>query len=278
VIYAFGVSGSGDGSAPSGGVVFDSVGNLYGTTMSGGNFSRGTVFELSPASGGNWTESVLYSFGGQADGWNPEGILVLDGAGNLYGTTFGGGDFTSCGNGCGVVFELSPSATGWTETVLHSFIFSDGQNPTPNLLFEASGNLYGTTYWGGNNSEICHSGGQRGCGVVFKLTPTASGPWTSATVFTFDSTDGASPASLAFDAAGNLYGTTLEGGAGNGGNVFRLVSNSTGGWTQQILHSFSGGTSGGGPVGLSFDAAGNLFGSAQYGGSFGWGPIFEIRP
>jgi uncharacterized repeat protein (TIGR03803 family) len=166
-----------DGSNPSAGLTFDAVGNLYGTTVTGGdsgvpcgNFDCGTVFELTPATGGGWTEQVLYSFGAYPDGGQPSASLILDAAGNLYGTTFYGGTSDICGGGCGTVFELAPAGgAGWTEKVLYNFNWNgngtDAANPSAGLIFDAAGNLYGTTYAGGNLNQCSGSG----CGTVFEL-------------------------------------------------------------------------------------------------------------
>jgi uncharacterized repeat protein (TIGR03803 family) len=159
VLYSF--TGKTDGQFPGGGVIFDAAGNLYGTTFLGGASGFGTVFELSPNPGGTWTETVLYSFRGGLDAANPDAsTLTFDKAGNLYGETAVGGN-DRCG-GCGVVFELSPIGGGsWTETVLYRFDGTDGEFPWVGLVFDAAGNIYGTT----------QSGGAYGNGVVFELKP-----------------------------------------------------------------------------------------------------------
>lgn len=199
-----------DGSGPSGTLIFDHAGNLYGTTRSGGASNYGTVFELSPPSlpGGAWTETILHSFS-STDGFYPSAGLYMDGAGNLYGTTVYGGSTTGSecsGAGCGVVFKLSPGSGGaWTEQLLHRFDYTDGENPYGALVFY-HGNFYGTTFAGGANRS----------GTVFELTPGHGGPWTLTTVHNFGSgADGSSPYSeVVFDAHGNLYGTTFGGGEG----------------------------------------------------------------
>jgi uncharacterized repeat protein (TIGR03803 family) len=203
VLHSFTLN-TGDGVGPQAGLVIDAAGNLYGTTVGGGAFDRGSVFELTPGAGGTWTETVLYSFGGGV----PQGSLILDAAGNLYGTTYVGGVY---GNG-GTVFELRPKAGGgWTKKVLHSFNPNngkDGHNPVAGLIFDTAGNLYGTTYGGGAHCT--------GCGTVFELTRTAGGGWKEKILHSFshNSNDGFDPvAGLILDAAGNLYGTTAYGGA-----------------------------------------------------------------
>jgi uncharacterized repeat protein (TIGR03803 family) len=211
-----------DGSYPWAGLVRDAAGNLYGTTSFGGTFDWGTVFELSPKAGGGWNETVLHSFNGnvRTDGYNPMAGLILDGAGNLYGTTYFGGAF-----GVGTIFELSPKATGgWKETVLHSFNNNgtDGYSPQAGLIFDTAGNLYGTTLIGGSGSCTYYGS----CGTVFELTPQANGSWTERVLHSFnnDGTDGYWPyAGLALDASGNLYGTTWSGGALGNGTVFEVT-------------------------------------------------------
>jgi uncharacterized repeat protein (TIGR03803 family) len=258
----------GDGAEPSGGLVFDRSGNLYGTTSRGGAYGWGSVFELSRQSDGRWLETVLYSFQNGPDGRNPLGSLVFDGAGNLYGTTTYGG---YCGeNGCyGTVFELSPSASGWTETVLYSFTDgNDGSVPVAGLIFDAAGNLYGTTSGYSNN------------GSVFELSPSSTG-WVESTLYTFSGqSDGGGPlCTLVFDATGNIYGTTSYGGVSRyGGTVFEL-SHSGGHWTGSVLYSFTGGSDGESPAaGVIFDNSGNLYGTTQLGGADNYGTVFELSP
>jgi uncharacterized repeat protein (TIGR03803 family) len=193
--------------------VFDSAGNLYGTTENDGAFGDGTVFQVSPGGNGQWTLSNIYDFAGASDGALPAAGLVIDAAGNLYGTT-GAGGLTY-----GVVFELSPSSGGqWNESVLYTFTKTDGRWPSDDLALDAAGNLYGTGYSGGS-SQMC----LYGCGTVFELTPNG-GTWTQTILHNFnDGTDGSYPtAGLVLDSAGNLYGTTTEGGSGNQGVVFEI--------------------------------------------------------
>jgi uncharacterized repeat protein (TIGR03803 family) len=201
VLYSLGAIAN-DGVQPEAGLITDSAGNFYGTTMSGGANDRGTVFKI--ASG---TESVLYSFGASAaDGTQAESDLIMDSAGNLYGTTPGGG-----ANGDGTVYKISPSGT---ETILYSFgaNATDGQAPFEGLLMDSAGNLYGTTEGGG-----AHSNG----GTVFKIS--ASGMETVLYSFGANAADGQYPtASLIMDSAGNLYGTTTAGGTNGGGTVFSI--------------------------------------------------------
>ena len=257
-----------DGAAPLAGLIFDAAGNLYGTTANGGADNNGVVFKLTPGPDGTWTESVLYSFTGGADGANPWlAGLVFDAAGNLYGMTEGGG-----GSGRGVVLKLTPNPDGtWTESVLHSFTGPDGSFPFAGLILDAAGNLYGTTDDGGSG------GCTDGCGVVFKLAPNPDGTWTESVLYSFRLLGGgARPhAGLTFDAAGNLYGTTLKGGAYDYGVVFKLAPSSTG-WKETVLHTFGGlGKYPFAPV--IFDPAGNLYGTTSSGSS-NYGLVFEIAP
>jgi uncharacterized repeat protein (TIGR03803 family) len=272
-LYSF-VGGT-DPKLPYAGLIFDKAGNLYGTTESGGANSQGTVFEMTRNSNGSWTETVLYSFTGSTDGGQPYGSLVLDGAGNLYGTTNYGGN-ANCTMGCGTVFELTPGSSGWTESVLYSFTGgSDGREPSARLLADAAGNLYGTTMLGGTISSVCSSG----CGTVFKLTKGSSG-WTESVLYAFaGGADGISPYDgLAFDAKGNVYGTTYAGGASAVGTVFKLTPASSG-WTESVIHSFAGGNDGKYPFGdVILDAAGNLYGTAFQGDAVGYGIVFELLP
>ena len=243
-------------------LVFDPTGNIYGTTQGGGLYDWGTVFKLTQSNGG-WVESVLYSFTSGADGGSPTaGGVVFDNAGNLYGTAFVGGD-----NNSGVVYELTPSGSGWTENVLYDFqVASDGGNPIAGLIFDHSGNLYGATTYGGSG----------GGGTVFELTP-SNGNWIYTVLYTFSGAAGPE-ANLIMDANGNLYGTTFADGAYGYGNVFKLTP-SNGNWTYTDLYDFTGGNDGANPESsVSFDASDNLYGTAEYGGAYGNGVVWEITP
>jgi uncharacterized repeat protein (TIGR03803 family) len=272
-------------------VIMDASGNLYGTTMLGGAYNNhicafggdgfegcGTVYELSPTPEGGWLETVLYEFTDGKDGDFPTGSLIIDTAGNLYGTANGGqGTCYSSNNpvidGCGVVFELSPGANGtWTEKTLYSFTGgADGGAPANTLSLDQSGNLYGATLMGGNNS-LCSSPWQSpGCGVVFEISPKA-GNWSESVLYAFKGeSDGTSPTSgVVIDAEGNLYGEAA-GGTLNG-VVYELSPTSEGNWTETVLNDFSTESSPFG--GLTFDAAGNLYGATYYGAS----EVFELSP
>ncbi len=254
VLYSF--QGAGDGANPTyGDLMFDHAGNIYGTTPSGGSSNCrdgcGVVYELSPSNGG-WTEKVLYSFSGGSDGANPYAGVIFDNAGNLYGTTASGG-LSVEGEYCGVVYKLTPSGSGWTESVIYSFTGqSDGSVPEGGLIFDQSGNLYGVTY---------------GFGVVYELMP-SNGSWTFNVLYNLEAYLG-SLEPLTMDPAGNLYGT-LE----SADEVFKLTP-SNGGWTQT---GFSG-ASGNNPVSnVILDASGNLYATASEGGADNAGVVFEITP
>ncbi len=250
-----------DGALPGyGQLVFDQAGNLYGTTSIGGNHGGGTVFELTP-SGGGWTEAILYNFkGGTADGVNPQSGVVFDRLGNLYGTTINGGPSND-----GVVYELSPSGSGWVEQVLHFFQGSDGLTPQGGVITDSAGNVYGTT----------ESGGSGGGGTVYEISPSGN-EWNFETLYSFPQ-PGAPYAALTFDAAGNLYGTTFNGGSENLGNVFELTYD--GGWHFNDIYDFTFSGLAENPLGgVSIDASGNLFGTTQDGGAYGRGTVWEITP
>jgi uncharacterized repeat protein (TIGR03803 family) len=264
VLYTFGSSSSfSDGALPTSPLIFDGKGNLYSTTQIGGSSpsQQGTVFELSPGSGGTWTEKVLYSFTGGADGGDPFGSgLVFDGSGNLYGTTSFGGLY-----GFGAVFELVAGSGGtWTEKVLHSFTGgTDGASPFGStLILDGAGNLYGVTVQGGLHDY----------GVVFKLTR-GSSSWSEKVLYAFPGGAGGSypEGNLVFDSTGNLYGEASY-------IIFELTPNSSGPWTEKTLHSFAGGSDGANPIaGLTFDKAGNLYGTTNTGGAHR-GTVFELTP
>lgn len=271
VLYNF--AGGSDGAYPYAGLTADAAGNLYGTTYYGGgtgctnNYGCGTVFRLAP----DGTESVLHAFAGGNDGANPAAGVILDSAGNLYGTTIGGGAGCS-GYGCGIVFKIAPDGI---ETILHTFTGypTDGSGPWGGLIKDKVGNLYGTTYVGGSGSSRCYEG----CGTVYELAP--NGTETVLYAFT-DGLDGGLPvASLIRDKKGNLYGTTEVGGAGGAGVVFKL----TPGGAEHALHAFFKKNGQLPLAGLMADGAGNLYGTTAYGGNkacrrLGCGTVFEVTP
>ncbi|MGA8430284.1 MAG: choice-of-anchor tandem repeat GloVer-containing protein [Candidatus Sulfotelmatobacter sp.] len=209
---------------------------------------------------------MLYNFQGGTGGWGPLGSLTRDAAGNLYGTTLGGGDdVVDCD--CGIVFKLD--ATG-TETVLQNFTGSNGARLAFGLTRDNAGTLYGSTVYGGLAVSGLCSGG---CGTVFKLD--AAG--TESVLHTFTGkVDGRYPVGILIrDAAGNLYGTTQLGGAFNFGTVFKIGLTGR----ETVLHSFTGGADGGNPgAGVIEDAAGNLYGVAENGGANGYGTVFKLTP
>jgi uncharacterized repeat protein (TIGR03803 family) len=261
-----------DAAYPYAALIFDSNGNLYGTTTGGGSYDNGAVFELSPGTDGKWKEKLLHSFGNGKDGYNPFGGLVFDGSGNLYGTT----GARMNGKSSGTVFELSPSSNGkWIERVLHNFTNGkDGMFPDTTLVFDKAGNLYGTTY----------QGGRYGLGTVFELSPSSDGKWTERLLRSFNNNgkDGYEPsAGLIVDANGNLYGETLQGGSGVGcscGTVFELSPGKNGVWTEKVLHSFTNdGKDGFYPyTDLIIDVSGNLYGTTYQGGTYSNGTVFEL--
>jgi uncharacterized repeat protein (TIGR03803 family) len=267
VLYRF--KGGNDGYAPLSGLIADEAGNLYGTTSSGGAGTClggcGTVFELSPASGGRWTETVLYSFTGGGDGAFPNAGLLFDAAGNLYGTTIYGGSYDD-----GTIFRLkTPSTQGgtWTLNVLHSFVgHTDGKYSLGSLIFDQAGNLYGPTLFGG----------RFGGGTVFQLAAPATqgGTWTLNVLHSFGSgNDGIDPVgTLIIDKKGALYGTT------NGGTIFKEVPPASGHsrWTLKVLYNFNYilGLSGGMIAGKK----GVLYGATAQGGSANEGTVFQLNP
>jgi uncharacterized repeat protein (TIGR03803 family) len=266
ILYNF--SGGSDGSQPYGGLIFDSAGNLYGTTFQGGASNAGTVYELTPGKGGAWTETVLYSFAGGADGSGPQSDLNFDQAGNLFGTTTGGG---SPGNG--IVFQLTPGQGGsWTETVLHRFMTNEGTSPRAAVIFDRKGSLYGTLA----------NDGVFGAGAVFRLKPTNGGAWTEETLYTFTGgTDGFGPLCRLILLRGKLYGTTVIGGGSGVGTVFELSppANHHGAWTLNVLHTFACGSDGCFPwAGLTMDSNGTFYGTTQFGGlPSNGGTVFALK-
>jgi len=248
VLYNF--SGGGDDGQSTAGLVMDGSGNLYWTS---GNL----VFELSP-NGTGWAEKVIYTFPGGASGASPR-IALIDGLGSLYGTTYQGGIQTSgAPYGAGTAFKMTPSGTGWTETVLYSFCqktnCADGANPNA-LLGDTSGNFYGTT----------STGGAYGAGTVFKLSPSGAA-WTETVLYSFcpqtGCPDGRGPANLLMDGAGNLYGTAGNGGGSRANGTVFMLAPSGSGWTATVLYNFA--CNEGRANGLVMDPAGNLYGTTGW--------------
>jgi uncharacterized repeat protein (TIGR03803 family) len=274
LIYSFGSSAA-DSAHPYASLI-QMGGDLYGTTQSGGGtHNDGTVFELIP-SGSGWTEQVIHSFTG-SDGAGPYAPLIQMG-GNLYGTAGVGGT-----NGYGTAFELIPSGSGWNEKVIYNFAggAADGAYPIASLTPSSNGNLYGTTSEGGANGSA--SGGD---GTVFELIPssTSSSGWNEKVIYSFGSgsADGVVPsAALVPGSSGDLYGTTYSGGTNGYGTAFELIPSGSG-WTEQVIHSFTG-SDGAGPYAPLIQMGGNLYGTTYRGGanssaSGSDGTAFELIP
>lgn len=260
VLYSF--AGGSDGADPQAGLVMNTAGNLYGTTSQGGPAGNGTVFKLTPPQkkNGQWTETVLYSFGTLPDGATPVGGVNLDSSGNLYGTTSLGGAY-----GYGTVFQLAPGST-WTENILYSFQnTTDGATPYAGLIADAAGNLYGAATDGGAN----------GGGTVFELSP-SEGSWTFS-VLTSVPGWGVSGTfrNLMFDASGNIYGTTHCDGANSAGTIYELTP-SGGSWTYTLLYTFTGGSDGLYSISNLVMKRGKLYGTTIDGGADGAGVIYEL--
>jgi uncharacterized repeat protein (TIGR03803 family) len=277
VILAFSCVGTEE--TPEDALIIDQSGNLYGTTYGNG---LGSVFKLAPptAQGGTWTETVLHAFTGRnGEGGGSAASLVMDKSGNLYGTTEKGG--SKCG--CGVVFELSPPAVqgaNWTESILLSFNGGDsGASPAAGLTLDSSGNLYGTTLYGGS----------LGFGIIFKLAPPATQgqAWKETNLYNFTSEgDGGWPAANLVLRGDNLYGTAVGSIDGmacqpNCGVIFELSPPSAPGapWTENTLYAFTGGSDGASPYAPAvFDKAGNLYTTAFFRGQFDYGTVVELSP
>jgi uncharacterized repeat protein (TIGR03803 family) len=272
-LYAFqGFDGADGGNPEYGEVAFDQAGNIYGTTRNYGPNGDGMVYQLSRSSGG-WTENILYNFRGVngSDGAWPDHNVIFDSSGNLYGTTSSGGLYGGEYGG-GTVFRLTPSGSGWTESVIMNFP-PPGSNVgvylQAGLIIDQADNLYGATSFS--------SGGYEG-GSVFELSPSSNG-WELTVLYVFTEDNSQGPVgNLVMDNSGNLYGATYAAGAFGWGNVFKLTR-SGGGWTYTDLYDFTEGNDGALPSGdLTMDASGNLYGTTQKGGSYGLGVVWEITP
>lgn len=283
VLHNFTYSGPG-GTNPESAPTLDGHGNLYGTTLSAGTGNCldgcGTVYELRQVNG-SWIFNLLYGFSGQSDGGNPHAGVTIGPDGTLYGAA--SDEFADSGHG--TVFNVKPPANvchavlcPWTDTTLHSFAGGyAGANPQGNVVFDAQGNLYGTTLYGGMGGCVA------GCGTIYRGTA-SGGVWTISTIHSFagNPDDGALPMSgMVVDSAGNLYGTTQYGGTYGFGTVYEL-SPSGEGWTQTLLYSFTG--YGGREhsclpnAGLVFDQAGNLYGATLTDSECGPPIVFELSP
>jgi uncharacterized repeat protein (TIGR03803 family) len=266
VIYSF--TGGNDGEYLDTDLVIDAAGNIYGTTVQGGAFGGGTVFELSP-SGTGWTHTVLYSFTGGKEGGEPYKGVTLDAEGNLYGTAVTGGG-GSCEGGCGVIFKLTNTGGIWTQSVIHYFTGgNDGSGPGSGLTFDHHGFLYGMT----------PTGGSYGLGVIYQLRPQADGTWRLNLIHTFTGGEDGSSGSagrLIVDRAGNLYGVTTVGGANDKGIAFQMTHTQAG-WTLVPLYAFKDQPDGALPYGgLIFDRAGNLYGTTYYAGASDVGTVYKL--
>jgi uncharacterized repeat protein (TIGR03803 family) len=267
VIYSF--AGGSDGEYLDTDLVMDSAGNIYGSTVQGGDFGSGTVFRLSPSATG-WIHTVLYSFKGGKDGGEPYKGVTLDAQGNVYGTAVTGGG-GSCEGGCGVVFKLTNSGGTWTQTVIHYFTGgNDGSGPGSGVTFDRRGSLYGMTPTGGAN----------GLGTIYEMRPLSNGAWRLRVIHTFSGgADGSSGSAgrLLLDRAGNLYGVATVGGANGKGVAFQIIHSETTGWTLIPLYAFQDQPDGALPYGgLIFDKAGNLYGTTYYAGANDVGTVYKL--
>ena len=270
-VYSF--TGGLDGRDPATHLTFDSAGNAYGTTAAGGEFDFGAVFQLTP-SGDTWVQTVIYSFAGGNDGLDPHAGVTIGPDGSLYGTTVAGGNAGICAaDGCGVVYKLTLEGGQWFQTTIHNFKGgNDGWGPGSRVVFDAAGNLFGTTPDGGAGSM----------GTIFMLTPTPNGTWHKKTIHNFTGRkDGAtgSMGDLLLDTAGNIYGVTEQGGANGLGNVYKISPSPNGNWTLTPLYAFKGMPDGANPYGgLIWDSVGNLYGTTYFGGTAGMGTTFQLTP
>ena len=264
VLHSF--TGGNDGFGPGGSVAIDSTGHLYGTTPDGGTNAEGTVYEISRARR-TWHESVIHAFTGGKDGAvGSLGTLLVDSSGDLYGVTEIGGAHSA-----GTVFKMTrTSKNRWNLKTLYAFKGTpDAASPYGGLIEDASGNLYGTTYYGGAH----------GFGSVFELVASARGKYHDRVLYSFrGGSDGSSPTStLIAGASGRLYGTTSAGGGScDCGTIFDLDATSG---SETVLHSFGSSGDGAYPYyGLTQDSGGNLYGTTVQGGTFNQGAVFELTP
>jgi uncharacterized repeat protein (TIGR03803 family) len=262
-------TGGADGSGPGQGLSFDSYGNLYGMTAIGGQYGLGVVYQLRPTGDGTYGFGVVHAFTGGDDGSSGSaGRLLIDQAGAIYGAATTGGAHAK-----GTVFRIKRQGGNWQLTTLYSFKGQpDAGFPYGGLNFDAYGNLYGTTYYDGAYN----------LGSVYQLHPTAQGEWKERVLYSFKGgADGANSISnLVFDASGNLYGTTSEGGFGgcSCGTIFKL-SPAGAQWTESVAYRFRGTPDGAFPYnGMVADAQGNFYGSTVHGGVDNEGSIYQFRP
>ncbi len=270
VIHSFG--GNNDGADPNSSLIVGKNGSFWGTTVKGGTSGQGTVFQVTPpaAPGGMWTENVLYSFTGGADGGQPYAELAADSSNNLFGTAYTGGASNS-----GTVFKLAPPAKGkpaWTESTIYTFKGgADGLNPLGGLVLTPTGALIGTTYLSDNSN---------GDGVIFELTPSGTG-YKQSVLITFDGTNGANPSdTLVPDLKGNFYGSTGGAQAGTAGNLFKLTpsANVVHPYILSVMYTFTGGVDGQAALpSVSQSLMGAVYGTTFYGGPGGAGEVFRIN-
>jgi uncharacterized repeat protein (TIGR03803 family) len=246
--------------------LIDNLGNVFGTAENGGSGKCGVVYELVNNGGGSYTNLTLHNFTGGNDGCEPYGGVVMDSAGNLYGTTFEGGANTG-----GVVYEMVNNGGGsYTLKVIHAFSNGTGGGSPLGDLFMFKGSFYGVTVYGGGG------GCNKGCGTVYRLTK-SGGKWVETVLYVFNNHgDGYWPyAGVVLDSDGNIYGTTYQGGSFRLGTVFRLSSGSN---KETILHSFDGGADGSYiTAGVVLDSAGNLYGGASEAGKGDAGTIYQLK-
>ncbi len=268
VLYSF--TDGDDGEYPDSDVAVDAEGNLYGTSIIGGQFGGGIVWQLSPA-GGSWSLNVLYSFTGGPDGAEPYKGVTLDAEGNLYGTAVTGGS-GSCEGGCGVTYKLTKSGSTWTHSVVHAFTGgADGSGPGARVAVDRHGNVYGMTPTGGDN----------GLGTIYVVRPKPNGSWVFRVIHTFTGgVDGSSgSAGKLVLREGKIYGTATTGGLYGAGIVFQLEPTASGDWNLTPLYSFRPAPDGVFPYGSPhFDAAGNIYGTTYYGGTYGLGTVYKLSP
>lgn len=262
--YAFHGGDNGDGAFPLyGKLAFDQAGNIYGTTWFGGAYGGGTLYELS-RSNGTWTETILHNFGASGDGSEPLHNVILDSAGNLYGTTQSGGV-----SGGGTVFQLVPSGSGWTENIIANFSLNSplGGAPQAGLTIDQAGNLYGATGIGSGSA-----------GTAFELSPSGSG-WQMTLLHQFPGGNQYGVVgNMVLDSQGDLFGTTFGGGPYLAGTIFKLTPSGSG-WTYTDLYDFTNGDDGAAPTGdSSMDAQGNLYGTCQDSGALGQGVAWKFSP
>ena len=267
IIYSF--AGEEDGEYADTDLVADRAGNLYGSTVLGGDFDSGSVWQLS-RSGNIWTHTVLYSFTGGLDGGEPYKGVTLDPDGNLVGTAVTGGN-GPCEGGCGVVYKLTNNGGVWTQSVIHNFVGSDGSGPGAGVTFDAHGNLYG----------MVPIGGSFGLGAIYQMQPQPDGTYHFRIIHNFtggNDGSGGSAGRLIPDSRGSFYGVTTTGGANGKGVAFKLTRAQDGTWHYQTIYAFKGQPDAGFPYGgLTFDKGGkNLYGTSYWDGAHNSGSVYQL--